>query len=57
MQNWKTTALGAITIAIALLTGAKEYISTDTLPDIGLIIASVVAGWGLIVAKDNDARL
>ena len=57
MNNWKTTALGAITIAIALLTGAKEYISTDTLPDISLIIASVVAGWGLIVAKDNDARL
>ena len=57
MNNWKTTALGAITITIALLTGAKEYISTDTLPDISLIIASVVAGWGLIVAKDNDARL
>jgi hypothetical protein len=57
MNNWKTTALGAITIAIALLTGAKEYISTDSLPDFGLIAASIVAGWGLITAKDNDARL
>lgn len=57
MRNWKTSALGAITILIALLTGAKEYIATDNLPDVGLIIASVVAGWGLIVAKDNDARL
>ena len=57
MKNWKTTALGAITITIALLTGVKEYIATDNLPDIGLIIASIVAGWGLVVAKDNDARL
>ena len=57
MRNWKTSALGAITILIALLTGAIEYIATDNLPDVGLIIASVVAGWGLIVAKDNDARL
>jgi hydrogenase/urease accessory protein HupE len=57
MRNWKTSALGAITILIALLTGAKEYIATDNLPDVGLIIASIVAGWGLIVAKDNDARL
>jgi hypothetical protein len=57
MRNWKTSALGAITILIALLTGAKEYISTDSLPDFGLIAASIVAGWGLITAKDNDARL
>ena len=57
MRNWKTSALGAITILIALLTGAKEYIATDNLPDVGLIAASIVAGWGLITAKDNDARL
>ena len=57
MRNWKTSALGAITILIALLTGAKEYISTDSLPDLGLIAASIVAGWGLINSKDSDARL
>jgi hypothetical protein len=26
-------------------------------PDIGLVAASLLAGWGLIVAKDNSARL
>jgi hypothetical protein len=57
MRNWKTSALGAITILIALLTGAKEYIATDSLPDLGLIAASIVAGWGLINSKDNNARL
>jgi hypothetical protein len=26
-------------------------------PDIGLVAASLLAGWGLIVAKDSTARL
>jgi len=56
-SNWKTTALGVLTIIIALATGAKEYLSTETLPDFGLIVSSVLAGWGLIAAKDNDSRL
>jgi hypothetical protein len=57
MRNWKTTALGALTIIIAIATGAKEYLATDSLPDLGLIAASLAAGWGLISAKDNNARL
>jgi hypothetical protein len=57
MRNWKTNTIGVLTILIALATGAKEYLSTDSLPDIGLIVASVLAGWGLIQAKDNNARL
>jgi hypothetical protein len=57
MRNWKTNVIGALTILIALATGTKEYLATDTLPDIGLIVASVLAGWGLINAKDNNARL
>jgi hypothetical protein len=57
MRNWKTTALGALTIIIAIATGAKEYLATDSLPDLGLIAASLAAGWGLISAKDNSARL
>lgn len=57
MRNWKTTLLGALTIIIALATGAKEYIATDNLPDLGLIAASLAAGWGLISAKDDNARL
>jgi len=57
MRNWKTTSIGALTIVIALATGAKEYLATDSLPDLGLIVASILAGWGLIQAKDNSARL
>jgi hypothetical protein len=57
MRNWKTTSIGALTIVIALATGAKEYLATDSLPDLGLIVASILAGWGLIQAKDNTARL
>jgi hypothetical protein len=57
MRNWKTTTIGALTIVIALATGAKEYLTTDALPDLGLIVTSILAGWGLVVAKDNTARL
>ena len=57
MRNWKTTSVGILTIIIALATGAKEYLATDSLPDLGLIVASVLAGWGLVQAKDNTARL
>ena len=57
MRNLKTTSIGILTILIALATGTKEYLATDSLPDLGLIVASVLAGWGLIQAKDNNARL
>jgi hypothetical protein len=56
-SNWKTSALGALTIIIALATGAKEFLATNSLPDIGLIFSSVLAGWGLIAAKDADSRI
>lgn len=56
-SNWKTSALGVLTIIIALATGAKEYLSTETLPDLTLIVSSVLAGWGLIAAKDSDSRI
>jgi hypothetical protein len=57
MRNWKTTTTGILTILIAIATGAKEYLTTDALPDIGLIVAAVLSGWGLVQAKDNTARL
>jgi hypothetical protein len=57
MRNYKTTLLGILTIIIALATGTKEYLATDALPDLGLIVTSILAGWGLIQAKDNNARL
>jgi len=56
MNNWKTTTLGVLTALIAIATGAREFLSTGSLPDIGLIAASLAAAWGLIVSKDADAR-
>ena len=57
MRNWKTTTLGVLTAIIALATGAKEFLASGSIPDIGLIAASIMAAWGLIAAKDNNARL
>ena len=57
MRNWKTTTIGVLTMIIAVATGTKEYLQTDALPDIGLIVAAVLSGWGLIQAKDDNARL
>ena len=57
MRNWKTTTIGILTALIALATGAKEFLATGTIPDIGLIAASLMAAWGLVVAKDGPARL
>jgi hypothetical protein len=57
MRNWKTTTIGILTAVIALATGSKEYLATGQIPDIGLIAASLAAAWGLIMAKDNNARL
>jgi hypothetical protein len=57
MRNPKTTIIGILTIIIAIATGAKEWLTTDTVPDLALIVTSVLAGWGLVQAKDNNARL
>jgi hypothetical protein len=57
MRNWKTTTLGVLTAIIALATGAKEFLASGSIPDIGLIAASLMAAWGLVVAKDGTARL
>ena len=57
MRNWKTTTLGVLTAIIALATGAKEFLASGSIPDIGLIAASLMAALGLIAAKDNNARL
>jgi hypothetical protein len=57
MRNWKTTTTGVLAIVIAVASGAKMYLSTGQVPDIGALAAAVAAGWGLILAKDNNARL
>jgi hypothetical protein len=57
MRNWKTTTIGVLTAIIAAATGAREFLATGSVPDLGLIAASLMAAWGLIMAKDNNARL
>jgi hypothetical protein len=57
MRNYKTTLLGVLTIIASLSTAGREFLANGSIPDLGLIAASLLAGWGLIVAKDNNARL
>ena len=57
MRNIKTTILGVLTIIASLSTAGREFLANGSVPDLGLIAASLLAGWGLIVAKDNNARL
>jgi hypothetical protein len=57
MRNYKTTLLGILTIVASLSTAGREFLASGQVPDIGLVAASLLAGWGLIVAKDNSARL
>jgi uncharacterized membrane protein HdeD (DUF308 family) len=57
MKNWKTTTMGVITIALSVLTIAKNALESGTVPDLMAHVTAITAGWGLIVAKDNTARL
>jgi hypothetical protein len=57
MRNYKTTLLGILTIIASLSTAGREFLANGSIPDLGLIAASLLAGWGLVMAKDNNARL
>ena len=57
MRNWKTNVLGGLTIIVAVASAAKSYLATGTVPDIAALSTAVLAGWGLVMAKDNTARL
>jgi len=57
MRNWKTNVLGGLTIIVAVASAAKSYLATGTVPDIAALSTAVLAGWGLVMAKDNSARL
>jgi hypothetical protein len=57
MRNWKTNVLGGLTIIVAVASAAKSYLATGTVPDIAALSTAVLAGWGLVMAKDNNARL
>jgi len=57
MKNWKTNVLGGLTIIVAVSTAAKNFLATGAVPDIAALTTAVLAGWGLVMAKDNNARL
>jgi len=52
MKNWQTSLLGILTIIAAASSAGRDFLTTGQLPDLGLLIASLTAGWGLIAARD-----
>lgn len=54
--SWKTTTAGVAAIVVALATAVGALFDADpnTLPDWGAVAAAVVAGVGLIAARDNN---
>lgn len=55
MKSWKTTAAGIAAIVAALATAVGALFDADpvTMPDWGAVAAAVMAGVGLIAARDN----
>ena len=56
MKSWKTTAagIGAILVAAGSAMTAMFDADPTTIPDWGAVIAAIIAGIGLITARDND---
>lgn len=54
--SWKTTTAGVAAIVVALATAVGALFDADptTLPDWGAVAAAVMAGIGLIAARDNN---
>lgn len=55
IPSWRTTAagIGAILVAVGSAVSAMFDNDPATLPDWGACIAAVIAGFGLIFARDN----
>ena len=55
MTSWKTTTAGIAAIVAALATAVGALFDADPLsmPDWGAVAAAVMAGVGLIAARDN----
>jgi uncharacterized membrane protein YhiD involved in acid resistance len=56
MKSWKTTAagIGAILVAVGSALTAMFDADPSTVADWGAVVAAVIAGVGLIAARDND---
>ena len=55
MNSWKTTAAGAGAILVAIGSALSATFDADpaTVADWGAVVAAVIAGIGLIFARDN----
>lgn len=53
--SWRTTGLGLLTIAGAIIGYAKAALDNDpaTVPDWQITALGITAGWGLLTARDN----
>jgi len=56
MTSWKTTAagIGAILTAAGMALSAHFDGDSTTVADWGAVLAALIIGVGLIVARDND---
>lgn len=54
MKSWKTTLTGILTIIAALSSAGIEYLQHGTLPNFATLIPMLIAGFGLINAKDSN---
>ena len=55
-KSWKTTVMGILTILGALAVAGNALLDNDpaTNPDMGALWVSIMAGIGLITAKDSN---
>jgi len=56
VKSWKTTTAGVGAILVALGSAMTAMFDADplTVPDWGAVVAAIIAGIGLITARDND---
>lgn len=56
MKSWKTTAAGIAAILTAVGSALTAFVDNDptTTLDVGATIAAIMAGIGLIMARDNN---
>jgi hypothetical protein len=55
-KSWKTSAAGVGAILVALGSALSATFDADpvTVPDWGALVAAIIAGVGLLAARDND---
>jgi drug/metabolite transporter (DMT)-like permease len=54
-MSWRTTTAGIAAIVVAIATAVGALFDADplTLPDWGAVAAAIMAGVGLLAARDN----